>query len=56
MVFQFHHLFAHLTAVDNVWLAPVHVLGVEPRRRGRTRALALLDYSASGIARRCDAA
>jgi ABC-type polar amino acid transport system ATPase subunit len=27
IVFQFHNLFAHLTAVDNVWLAPVHVRG-----------------------------
>jgi ABC-type polar amino acid transport system ATPase subunit len=27
MVFQFHHLFAHKTALENVWLAPVHVLG-----------------------------
>jgi ABC-type polar amino acid transport system ATPase subunit len=27
MVFQFHHLFAHLSAIHNVWLAPVHVLG-----------------------------
>ena len=26
MVFQFHHLFEHLSAVHNVWLAPVHVL------------------------------
>ena len=26
MVFQFHHLFEHLTALHNVWLAPVHVL------------------------------
>jgi polar amino acid transport system ATP-binding protein len=25
MVFQFHHLFDHLTALDNVTLAPVHV-------------------------------
>jgi ABC-type polar amino acid transport system ATPase subunit len=25
MVFQFHHLFAHMTALHNVWLAPVHV-------------------------------
>ena len=25
MVFQFHYLFEHLTAVDNVTLAPVHV-------------------------------
>jgi ABC-type polar amino acid transport system ATPase subunit len=27
MVFQFHNLFAHLTALHNVWLAPVHVRG-----------------------------
>jgi ABC-type polar amino acid transport system ATPase subunit len=27
MVFQFHHLFANLTALENVWMAPVHVLG-----------------------------
>jgi ABC-type polar amino acid transport system ATPase subunit len=25
MVFQFHCLFEHLTAAENVWLAPVHV-------------------------------
>lgn len=25
MVFQFHHLFEHLTAIENVCLAPVHV-------------------------------
>ena len=37
MVFQFHHLFEHLTALDNVCLAPVHVQGV-PRRAGRPRA------------------
>ena len=28
MVFQFHHLFEHLTALQNVSLAPVHVAGV----------------------------
>jgi len=28
MVFQFHHLFEHLSAIDNVCLAPVHVKGV----------------------------
>lgn len=28
MVFQFHHLFEHLTAIENVCLAPVHVQGV----------------------------
>ena len=27
MVFQFHHLFEHLTALQNVCLAPVHVSG-----------------------------
>lgn len=33
MVFQFHHLFAHLSALDNVTLAPVHV-----RRTARAEA------------------
>jgi ABC-type polar amino acid transport system ATPase subunit len=33
IVFQFHHLFAHLTALENVTLAPVHVL-----RRSRADA------------------
>ena len=42
MVFQFHYLFEHLTAIDNVMLAPIQVLRlsvVEARRcpgsRGR---------------------
>jgi polar amino acid transport system ATP-binding protein len=30
MVFQFHHLFEHLTALKNVTLAPVHVHRVAP--------------------------
>ena len=37
MVFQFHFLFEHLSAVDNVCLAPVHAFGItvpEARRRG----------------------
>jgi ABC-type polar amino acid transport system ATPase subunit len=37
MVFQFHCLFEHLSALDNVCLAPVHAHGVAPRdaeRRG----------------------
>ena len=42
MVFQFHHLFAHLTALDNVWLAPVHVRGV-PRAEAERQARSLLD-------------
>jgi ABC-type polar amino acid transport system ATPase subunit len=28
LVFQFHHLFEHLTVLKNVWLAPVHAYGV----------------------------
>jgi len=38
MVFQFHCLFEHLSAIDNVCLAPVHAHGVsrpEAERRGR---------------------
>jgi ABC-type polar amino acid transport system ATPase subunit len=37
MVFQFHCLFEHMSALDNVCLAPVHAHGVLPadaRRRG----------------------
>jgi ABC-type polar amino acid transport system ATPase subunit len=37
MVFQFHCLFEHLSAIDNVCLAPIHAHGVDPRdavRRG----------------------
>jgi ABC-type polar amino acid transport system ATPase subunit len=41
MVFQFHHLFAHMDALRNVWLAPVHVLGV-PRADAEARARELL--------------
>ena len=39
MVFQFHHLFSHMTAVQNVSLAPVHVLNQLPsdvEQRART--------------------
>lgn len=42
MVFQFHFLFEHLTAIDNVTLAPTHVLGV-PRADASRRAQLLLD-------------
>ena len=42
IVFQFHHLFAHMTALDNVALAPVHVLG-QPRGVAEERARAVLD-------------
>ena len=52
IVFQFHHLFAHLTALHNVWLAPVHVLKQsrsEAERHGR-ELLTML-----GVGHRADA-
>lgn len=42
MVFQFHFLFEHLSALHNVWLAPVHVLRAS-RPDAERRALTLLD-------------
>ena len=42
MVFQFHHLFANMTAHRNVWLALVHVLK-RPRAEAERRAAELLD-------------
>lgn len=42
MVFQFHHLFEHMTALHNVWLAPVHVLR-HPRADAERSARALLE-------------
>ena len=41
LVFQFHHLFEHLPAIKNVWLAPVHAHGV-PVREAVRRAQELL--------------
>jgi len=41
MVFQFHHLFANMTAHKNVWLAPVHVFR-RPRPEAEQRARELL--------------
>jgi len=52
MVFQFHHLFAHMTAIHNVWLAPVHVLR-QPRAEAERRARLLLERL--GVAHRADA-
>lgn len=52
MVFQFHHLFSHMTALQNVWLAPVHVLH-EPRMSAERRALSLLEML--GVGGRADA-
>jgi ABC-type polar amino acid transport system ATPase subunit len=40
-VFQFHHLFEHLSALRNITLAPVHVLGA-PMAAAEDRAKALL--------------
>ena len=42
MVFQFHNLFEHLTALDNVCLAPVHV-GRVPRKDAERGARELLE-------------
>jgi ABC-type polar amino acid transport system ATPase subunit len=41
MVFQFHHLFANMSAHRNVWLAPVHILK-RPRAEAELRAQELL--------------
>jgi ABC-type polar amino acid transport system ATPase subunit len=49
MVFQFHHLFEHLSAIENVCLAPVHVLR-QSRKTAEQRALELLEQM--GIAAR----
>ncbi len=42
IVFQFHHLFSHLTALENVMLAPVHARGV-PREAAGRRGRELLE-------------
>jgi ABC-type polar amino acid transport system ATPase subunit len=52
MVFQFHHLFAHMTALHNVWLAPVHVLHAS-RADAERRARELLQML--GVGQRADA-
>jgi ABC-type polar amino acid transport system ATPase subunit len=52
MVFQAHALFEHLTAIENVTLAPVHVLGRDPAR-AREAGRQLLDTL--GVATRADA-
>jgi ABC-type polar amino acid transport system ATPase subunit len=55
LVFQFHHLFDHLSALRNVTLAPVHVLGVhsataETRAKELLRALGV-EHRASALPR-----
>jgi ABC-type polar amino acid transport system ATPase subunit len=52
MVFQAHALFEHLTALDNVTLAPIHVLGW-PRAKAEEVARALL--AELGVDARADA-
>jgi ABC-type polar amino acid transport system ATPase subunit len=52
MVFQMHFLFEHLTAIENVMLAPRYVGGVS-RTDAETRAVRLLD--SLGVAGRRDA-
>jgi ABC-type polar amino acid transport system ATPase subunit len=52
MVFQFHCLFEHLSALNNVCLAPVHAHGV-PSREAERRGLELL--TAFGVEHRADA-
>jgi ABC-type polar amino acid transport system ATPase subunit len=52
MVFQFHHLFAHMTAVQNVCLAPVHVFK-QPESDVERLAHRLLEQL--GVAHRADA-
>ena len=42
LVFQFHHLFEHLSALRNITLAPMHVLGV-PANVAERRARELLE-------------
>ena len=52
MVFQFHHLFANMTALRNVALAPVHVLG-RPRAEAERQARMMLE--SLGVGHRVDA-
>jgi polar amino acid transport system ATP-binding protein len=51
MVFQHFHLFPHMTALENVMLAPTRVKGVK-RSEARRRAEALLDQV--GLAEKAD--
>lgn len=52
MVFQLHYLFDHLTAIDNVTLAPLHVAHTD-RASAEKRAVELLD--SLGVAHRRNA-
>ena len=54
-VFQFHHLFEHLSALRNITLAPIHVLGMsasDAERRARELLEVLgVDHRASALSR-----
>jgi ABC-type polar amino acid transport system ATPase subunit len=52
MVFQFHCLFEHLSAIENICLAPVHAYSVPPAA-AKQRALELL--KSFGVEHRADA-
>ncbi|MFL6278476.1 MAG: ATP-binding cassette domain-containing protein, partial [Vicinamibacterales bacterium] len=52
LVFQFHHLFEHLSTLRNITLAPMHVLGV-PASAAERRARELLE--ALGVQHRASA-
>jgi ABC-type polar amino acid transport system ATPase subunit len=52
MVFQFHHLFEHLSAIDNVCLAPVHV---QRASRGEAEARARRLFEDLGVGARAGA-
>ena len=52
LVFQFHHLFPNMNALQNVCLAPVHVLR-QPRPEAETRARSLLEML--GVGHRAEA-
>ena len=47
MVFQLHYLFEHLTVLDNVTLAPIHVVRTS-RSEAERAAIALLDLMGVG--------
>jgi ABC-type polar amino acid transport system ATPase subunit len=55
LVFQFHHLFEHLSALDNICLAPVHaygVAGVDAERRARELLIAFgVEHRATALPR-----
>lgn len=52
MVFQFHCLFEHLSAIENIWLAPVHVHGAT-QDAAAARGMELLTQL--GVAHRANA-